>query len=124
MYRLIGICIYLFISTASYAQSQFIMALKRNDIAAMSTTFQDKVSLSFDNMGEQYNKQEALTKMQEFMLENKVLAYSVSHSGNSPDKQYSFSIGTLKTEHKSYRIYIKYSHSGGRDSVSEIRIDP
>jgi hypothetical protein len=123
MLRLIIFSFSLFIVTISHGQQQAINAIKKGDAKALQLTFPDEVDISINDQGDLMSKADATKKMETFLAANKVISYTVSHTGKSPDNKSFFSIGNIKTGGKSIRAYIKYSVVNGIDVVRELRFN-
>lgn len=122
MLRLILISFTLLIASFSYGQQQAINAIKKGDAKALQLTFTEDVDITINDQGDLMSKADA-AKNGIFFASNKVISYSVSHTGKSPDNKSFFSIGNLKTSGKSIRAYIKYSMVNGVEMVRELRFN-
>ena len=123
MLRLVLISFTLLIASISFGQQQAINAIKKGDAKALQLTFTDDVDITINDQGDLMSKADAAKKMESFFASNKVISYSVSHTGKSPDNKSFFSIGNLKTSGKSIRAYIKYSMVNGVEMVRELRFN-
>ena len=123
MLRLIFFSFSFMVVSIIFGQQQAISAIKKGDAKALQHLFTDDVDITINDQGDLVSKADATKLMESFFAANKVVSYSVSHTGKSPDNKSFFSIGTIKTANKSIRAYIKYSMVNGAEVVRELRFN-
>lgn len=123
MVRTIAVFSFILLATLTFGQQRIASAIKNGDAKALSGLFTKEVDLTFDDRGDVVSSADAEKMLESFFKANKVISYTLSHSGKAPDHSSSFTIGNIRTESRNFRIFIKCSPLAGADSIREIRIN-
>ena len=98
-------------------------AFKKGDSVTISNHFGESVDLNIPNNEGVYSRTQAKLILKTFFLKNKPSDFKIVHNGDSKNNSH-YSIGSLKTNKGSYRVYILYKSSqDNKDVISELRIE-
>lgn len=97
-------------------------ALSKGDAETIGKYLDKNVELVLPDIEDFTSATTALKHLKSFFSENPVDSYSQIHEGNSPDKLGFYLIGSMKSNRKSYRIYV-YSKGSDRPIIQELRIE-
>jgi hypothetical protein len=98
-------------------------ALRSGNAHSVSVYFADKVDLKVLEQENVYSKAQAELILKDFFAKHPVKGFTVVHkSGLKNDSQ--FAIGTLETGAGKYRVHYLIKLSGGKMTVTQLRIEP
>lgn len=97
-------------------------ALKTGNSNRVAAFFENSVDLSIPNNEGVYSKMQAQLILKTFFLKNKPSDFTVVHNGNSKNNSF-YSIGNLKTNTGTFRVYILYKETDGKTIVLELKIE-
>lgn len=97
-------------------------ALKSGNSQKVATFFEKSVDLSIPNNEGVYSKMQAQLILKTFFLKNKPSDFTIVHNGNSKNNSF-YSIGNLKTNKGTFRVYILYKEVDGKTIVLELKIE-
>ena len=118
------VAIILFLAGAGVkAQSTIEVALATGDAAAVAAHFEEQVELCIFNREDVFRKGEAMKMLEEFFAEHKVTGFRKVHAGASKGKESNYSIGELKTESDTYRVFLYFDTTADKRIVRELRIE-
>jgi hypothetical protein len=101
--------------------TQVIAALQNGNATEISKHFNAMVDLTLPGYDDSYSKAQAGQILKDFFTREPVKAVKVTRQGNSPDGS-QYTIGTLETSKKSYRVYFLVKNSGGQSMVHQFQI--
>jgi hypothetical protein len=97
-------------------------AIKTGNSQKVATYFGDSVDLSIPNYEGVYSKMQARLILKTFFLKNKPTDFKIVHNGDSKNNSH-YSIGNLKTNKGSFRIYLLYKIEDKKTKVLEMKIE-
>lgn len=101
--------------------TQVIAALQTGNATDISKHFNAMVDLTLPGYDDSYSKAQAGQILKDFFTREPVKSVKVTRQGNSPDGS-QYTIGTLETSKKSYRVYFLVKNSGGQSLVHQFQI--
>ncbi len=125
MYQKYLTAILLFFSVHMFGQGEtaFFNAIKKNDMATVSNYMQNQLDFCiFDNQ-EYLSKNDATSKLNQFLGKYKIQSVEVIHQGASKGKTSQFKVAKLTTSTETFRVFVYTTGNFGSQSVKEIRID-
>lgn len=84
--------------------AQVVAAIQNGNSSELSRYFNSMIDLTLPGYDDSYSKAQAGQILREFFTQQPVKSFKVTRQGNSPDGS-QYTIGTLETTKKSYRIY-------------------
>jgi hypothetical protein len=97
-------------------------AIKTGNSQKISMYFGSSVDLSIPNNEGVYSKMQARLILKTFFLKNKPADFKIVHNGDSKNNSH-YSIGNLKTNKGSYRIYLLYKVEDNKTKILEMKIE-
>lgn len=101
--------------------AQVVAAVQSGNGQEIARYFNAMVDLTLPGYDDSYSKAQAGQILKEFFTQQPVKSMKVTRQGNSPDGS-QYTIGTLETSKKSYRIYFLIKASGGQSLVQQFQI--
>ncbi len=96
-------------------------ALKKGNVTAIATYFDDMVEIALPDKSDSYNKSQATVVLKDFFTNNPVKNFVIEHKGNNGGSE--FCIGTLQTQKNNYRLTVYLKQRGSLVTLQEIRIE-
>ncbi len=98
-------------------------AFGNGNATILGSYMEDNVELTILDKGSVYTKSEAIKQVNAFFANNKPEGFSQMHQGTSKGAGAKYCIGNLKTNAKTYRVYIFLSPNGNTYKIQELRIE-
>jgi Domain of unknown function (DUF4783) len=92
-----------------------VLAQKMN---GLENHLSNTVEITMDNQKNIFSKEKAVKVLEHFLDDNKVLQFSILNSGKSNSTQQQYSIGTLQTSNKTYKVFITVNSN---DVITQIQ---
>lgn len=108
-------------SFSGEVSKQVTAALQGNNAQEVSRYFNAMVDLTLPGYDDTYSKAQAGQILREFLTQNPVKSFKITRQGTSPDGS-DYTIGTLETAKKSYRLYFLIKMTGGQDLIQQFQI--
>lgn len=103
--------------------SNILTGFKNNDSKSISKHFASSLNLSINKEENVYTKFQAEMLLVDFFRNNKTVSVKNIQRAQSSDNSNKFLIYSLKTNVKSYRVFIKLLEVNGDIDISELRIE-
>ncbi len=100
---------------------QVISAVQSNNAQETAKYFNSMVDLTLPGYDDSYSKAQAGQILKEFFIQNPIKSFKITKQGTSPDGS-QFTIGTLETAKKTYRLYFLIKATGGQDLVQQFQV--
>ena len=98
-------------------------ALGSENLNAITAQMADRVELCVPGKTGSFSKTEASNLLKSFFDTHQVKGYEAKHSGNQRERGSNYTIGSLKTDKATYRVYVYYDNSGGKKLIEELCIE-
>ena len=98
-------------------------ALSGGNADELARFFDENVEIAIMDTEDQYSKAEAKNIVKDFFAKHKVSSYSQVHQGTSKGKDSQYTIGNLKANGDSFRVYVYMKVSNGKYIIQELRFD-
>ncbi len=102
--------------------SSISKAISKGDASALSQFFDDKVEVSILDDENLLDKASAKAALEKFFTKNKPQSYNQVHDGTSKGEGSKYTIGNLKANDITYRVYVYMKVSGKNHTIQEISI--
>ena len=102
--------------------SSISKAISNGDAKALSQYFDDKVEVSILDDENLLDKAGAKAALEKFFAKNKPQSYNQVHDGTSKGEGSKYTIGNLRTNDVTYRVYVYMKVSGKKHTIQEISI--
>jgi len=103
--------------------SEISKALSNGNADMLAQYFDDNVEIAILDNEDQYSKAEAKRIVKDFFTQNKVSSYNQVHQGVSKGKDSQYTIGDLKANGQTFRVYVYMKVSNGKYIIQELRFD-
>ena len=112
-----------FISAAGPEETatQVAAAIQSGNAADVAKFFNAMVDLTLPGYDDTYSKAQAGQIMKEFFSQNTVKSFKVTRQGSSPDGS-QYSIGSLDTGKKVFRVYFLIKTAAGQNLVHQLQM--
>ena len=101
--------------------TQVATAIQAGNSSDLSKYFNAMVDLTLPGYDDSYSKTQAGQIMKEFFSQNPVKSFKISKQGSSPDGS-QYSIGSLDTGKKVYRVYFLIKSVNGQNLVHQLQV--
>ena len=101
--------------------AQVTAALLAGNAAEVSKHFSTMVDLTLPGFDDSYSKAQAGQILKDFFSQNPVKGFKVTRQGSSPDGSY-FTIGSLETGKKTYRVYFIVKSAAGQYQLQQLQV--
>jgi hypothetical protein len=101
--------------------TQVINAIQTGNAAEAGKHFNSMIDLTIPGYDDSYSKAQASQILKEFFQNQPVKNIRVTRQGNSPDGS-QYTLGTLETAKKTYRVYFLIKMVGGQYLVHQFQI--
>ena len=98
-------------------------ALRSGDADQLAQYFDQSVEIAIMDNEDQYDKAEAKQIVKNFFTKHKPSAYTQVHQGVSKGKDSQYTIGNLKANGDTFRVYVYMKVSGDKYIIQELRFD-
>jgi hypothetical protein len=117
------LCAVMFFSSFTKTQdlNDVINAIKAGNANSVSKFFDNTVEISLSGKSNNYSKSQAEAVLRDFFTSNLVKSFSIVHQGESGGSQ--FCIGTLVTNHGTYRTTVNLKQKGEKRMLQEIKFE-
>jgi Domain of unknown function (DUF4783) len=119
------LCVLFFLSSFTLTEHQnlndVILAIKAGNANTVSKYFDNTVEISVAGKSNNYSKSQGEAILRDFFTNNSVKSFSVVHQGGSGGAQ--FCIGTLVTNHGSFRTTVNLKQKGDKQMLQEIKFE-
>jgi hypothetical protein len=117
------LCAVMFLSSFTKTQdlNDVINAIKAGNANSVSKFFDNTVEISLSGKSNNYSKSQAEAVLRDFFTSNLVKSFSIVHQGESGGSQ--FCIGTLVTNHGTYRTTVNLKQKGEKRMLQEIKFE-
>jgi hypothetical protein len=117
------LCAVMFFSSFTKNQdlNDVINAIKAGNANSVSKHFDNTVEISLSGKSNNYSKSQAEAVLRDFFTSNLVKSFSIVHQGESGGSQ--FCIGTLVTNHGTYRTTVNLKQKGEKRMLQEIKFE-
>jgi hypothetical protein len=99
-----------------------VSALKKGDVNELSQYFDNMIEITLPSNANSYSKSQAVVILKEFFSNNIVKSFKLIHQGNSGEGS-SFGIGSLVTDHGTYRTTFFFRQKGESFVLQELRFE-
>lgn len=103
---LIIFSIFLGFSASAQDVSQIFKAIGDGDVNSISKVLQSEVELCFDTNQDFFSKADAVKELRKFFGKVKPSTCKHLHDGNSKDNSSGYSVGEMKTDQGTYRVFV------------------
>lgn len=100
---------------------QVVAAIQAGNAQEVSKNFNSMIDLTVPGYDDTYSKAQAGQILKEFFTQIAVKGFKVSKQGASPDGSH-YTIGSLETAKKTYRIYFLIKSVGGQYLVQQFQV--
>jgi Domain of unknown function (DUF4783) len=107
--------------TNSQGIDDVINGIKSGNAASVSKFFDNTVEISVSGKSNNYSKSQGEAVLRDFFTNNIVKSFSVVHQGESGGAQ--FCIGTLVTNHGTFRTTVNLKQKGDKSMLQEIKFE-
>jgi hypothetical protein len=113
----------MFLSSFTKTQdlNDVINAIKAGNANSVSKFFDNTVEISLSGKSNNYSRSQAEAVLRDFFTSNLVKSFSIVHQGESGGSQ--FCIGTLVTNHGTYRTTVNLKQKGEKRMLQEIKFE-
>jgi hypothetical protein len=101
--------------------TQVTLAIQAANATEISKYFNSMVDLTLPGYDDSYSKAQAGQIMKEFFSQNPVKNFKITRQGSSPDGSH-YSIGSLDTGKKVYRVYFLIKSVNGQDLLHQLQV--
>jgi len=101
--------------------TQVASAIQAGNATEVSKYFNSMIDLTLPGYDDSYSKVQAGQIMKEFFSQNPVKSFKVTRKGSSPDGS-QYSIGSLDTGKKVYRVYFLIKSVNGQNLVHQLQV--
>lgn len=101
--------------------AQVTAAILAGNATEVSKHFSAMVDLTLPGFDDTYSKAQAGQILKDFFAQNPVKGFKVTRQGSSPDGSY-FTIGSLETGKKAYRVYFIIKTAGGQNQLQQLQV--
>lgn len=101
--------------------AQVASAIQAGNAVEMSKYFNAMVDLTLPGYDDSYSKAQAGQIMKEFFSLNTVKSFKITRQGSSPDGSH-YSIGSLETGKKVFRIYFLIKSVNGQYLIHQLQV--
>jgi Domain of unknown function (DUF4783) len=117
------LCAVMFFSSFTKTQdlNDVINAIKAGNANSVSKFFDNTVEISLSGKSNNYSKSQAEAVLRDFFTSNLVKSFSIVHQGESGGSQ--FCIGTLVTNHGTFRTTVNLKQKGEKRMLQEIKFE-
>ena len=117
------LCAAFFLMSFTNTQSlnDVINGIKSGNATSVSKYFDNTVEISVAGKSNNYSKSQGEAVLRDFFTNNVVKSFSVVHQGESGGAQ--FCIGTLVTNHGTYRTTVNLKQKGDKQMLQEIKFE-
>ncbi len=103
--------------------SEISRALSNGNANTLAQYFAESVEIAIMNEEDQYDKAAAKQILQTFFTKYKPSSYSQVHQGVSKGKDSQYTIGNMKANGDTFRVYVYMKVTGGKYTIQELRFD-
>jgi hypothetical protein len=97
------------------------ITLQTGNAQELAKYFNSMVDLTLPGYDDSYSKAQAGQIMKDFFSQNQVKGFKITRQGSSPDGSH-YSIGSLETAKKIYRVYFLLKSVNGQDLVHQLQV--
>ena len=101
--------------------AQVVAAVQSGNAAEVSKYFNPMVDLTLPGYDDTYSKTQAGQILKDFFVQNPVKSFKVTRQGSSPDGS-QYTIGSLETGKKVYRVYFIIKTVNGQNLVQQLQV--
>jgi hypothetical protein len=101
--------------------TQVAAAIQAGSAAEVAKYFNAMIDLTLPGYDDTYSKTQAGQIMKEFFAQNPVKSFKVTRQGSSPDGS-QYSIGSLDTGKKVFRVYFLIKSVNGQNLVQQLQV--
>jgi len=101
--------------------TQVSAAIQAGNATEISKYFNTMVDLTLPGYDDSYSKAQAGQIMKEFFSQNPVKSFKITRQGSSPDGSH-YSIGSLETGKKVYRVYFLIKSVNGQNLLQQLQV--
>lgn len=99
-----------------------VSALNKGNVDSLSPYFDNMIEITLPSNANSYSKSQAVVILKEFFSANAVKSFKLIHKGNSGEGS-SFGIGSLVTDHGTYRTTFFFRQKGNDFVLQELRFE-
>jgi hypothetical protein len=107
--------------TSSQGLNDVINGIKSGSASSVSKHFDNTVEISVAGKSNNYSKSQGEAVLRDFFTNNVVKSFSIVHQGESGSSQ--FCIGTLITNHGTFRTTVNLKQKGDKQMLQEIKFE-
>ncbi len=107
--------------TNTQGLNDVINGIKSGNASSVSKYFDTTIEISVAGKSNNYSKSQGEAVLRDFFTNNVVKSFSVVHQGESGGAQ--FCIGTLVTNHGTFRTTVNLKQKGDRQMLQEIKFE-
>ncbi|MEP7195178.1 MAG: DUF4783 domain-containing protein [Saprospiraceae bacterium] len=112
------------LSLSAQLKHQAFDALGKGDLNLLSSLFDSKVELCFDNKVQYLDKQATINAVQSFLSKNPPKSCTPLHQGAAKGNTSQYRIGNFQsTNGKNFRVFIYSADNGEKSLIQELKID-
>ena len=101
--------------------AQVASAIQAGNATEVSKYFNSMIDLTLPGYDDSYSKTQAGQIMKEFFAQNTVKSFKITRQGSSPDGS-QYSIGSLDTGKKVFRVYFLIKSVNGQNLVHQLQV--
>jgi Domain of unknown function (DUF4783) len=98
-------------------------ALSNGNADVLAQYFDETVEIAIMDEEDQYDKAQAKQIVKNFFAKHKVSSYTQVHQGVSKGKDSQYTIGNLKANGDTFRVYVYMKVTNGKYIIQELRFD-
>lgn len=99
-----------------------ILALKKGDVASLTTYLDNNIEINISGKSDTYSKAQAIVILKDFFNKNSVKSFELLHQGEGGGGS-RFGIGNLTTSNGSYRTSFFLQKKSGALILNELRFE-
>lgn len=123
--KIFFLIVFIFLSGVVFAGNnlpvEIINAIKSGDSAKLSKYFNSSIELIINDNEGVYSKAQAKLIIKDFFIKNTPVDFILIHQGGKNNAMYS--IGTLSSKNKSFRVYILLKTKENTPFIHQLRIE-
>lgn len=105
------------------SMSEITTAIQKGDATTLGAYFDSQVELSVLNKEASCNPNQATQMVKAFFQKYQPKAFSQVHQGKSSGNETTYCIGNLKTQEKTFRVYIYLKADSAKKRIQELRFE-
>lgn len=98
------------------------ISIQTKDSKDFAQFFDNTVDLTYGNTQSTYSRTQAQMILNDFYSKNNPQSFKIDFTGNAPNNEAQYVIGTIKTATGKFKLYLYIKSQGNKQLVKEIKI--